>query len=59
VHVIEGHRIFTQLSVTDNLLLSAYDLSRGERTARVDEALGLFPEIAARRHDRGGALSGG
>jgi branched-chain amino acid transport system ATP-binding protein len=40
-HVIEGHRIFTQLS------------------ARVDEALGLFPEIAAKRHDRGGALSGG
>jgi branched-chain amino acid transport system ATP-binding protein len=28
-HVIEGHRIFTQLSVTDNLLLAAYDLSRG------------------------------
>ncbi len=23
-HVIEGHRIFTQLSVTDNLLLAAY-----------------------------------
>jgi branched-chain amino acid transport system ATP-binding protein len=58
-HVIEGHRTFTQLSVTDNLLLAAYDLSRGERAARVDEALGLFPEIAARRHDRGGALSGG
>ena len=58
-HVIEGHRIFTQLSVTDNLLLAAYDLPRGERSARVDEALGLFPEIAARRHDRGGALSGG
>jgi branched-chain amino acid transport system ATP-binding protein len=58
-HVIEGHRIFTQLSVTDNLLLAAYDLPRRERSARVDEALGLFPEIAARRHDRGGALSGG
>jgi branched-chain amino acid transport system ATP-binding protein len=58
-HVIEGHRIFTQLSVTDNLLLAAYDLPRGERSARVDEALGLFPEIAAKRHERGGALSGG
>jgi len=58
-HVIEGHRIFTQLSVIDNLLLAAYDLPRGERSARVDEALGLFPEIAAKRHDRGGALSGG
>ena len=58
-HVIEGHRIFTQLSVIDNLLLAAYDLPRGERWARVDEALGLFPEIAVKRHDRGGALSGG
>jgi branched-chain amino acid transport system ATP-binding protein len=58
-HVIEGHRIFTQLSVIDNLLLAAYDLPRGERSARVEEALGLFPEIAAKRHDRGGALSGG
>ena len=58
-HVIEGHRIFTQLSVTDNLLLAAYEVPRGERSARVDEALGLFPEIAAKRHDRGGALSGG
>jgi branched-chain amino acid transport system ATP-binding protein len=59
VHVIEGHRVFTQLSVTDNLLLAGYDLPRGERAARVDEALAFFPEIAAKRHDRGGALSGG
>ncbi|MGG5890498.1 ABC transporter ATP-binding protein [Falsiroseomonas sp. HC035] len=59
VHVVEGHRIFTQLSVTDNLLLAAYDLPRRERAARVEEALSVFPEIAAKRHDRGGMLSGG
>ena len=59
VHVIEGHRVFTQLSVTDNLLLAAYDLPRGERAARVEEALSFFPEIAEKRHERGGALSGG
>jgi branched-chain amino acid transport system ATP-binding protein len=58
-HVIEGHRIFTQQSVTDNLLLAAYDLPRGERTARVEEALSYFPEIAAKRNDPGSALSGG
>jgi branched-chain amino acid transport system ATP-binding protein len=58
-HVIEGHRVFTQLSVIDNLLLAAYDLPRGERSARVEETLGLFPEIAAKRRERGGALSGG
>jgi branched-chain amino acid transport system ATP-binding protein len=58
-HVIEGHRVFTQQSVTDNLLLAAYDLPRGERTARIEEALSWFPEIAAKRNDRGSALSGG
>jgi branched-chain amino acid transport system ATP-binding protein len=59
VHVIEGHRVFTQQSVTDNLLLAAYDLPRRERMARVEEALSFFPEIAEKRHQRGGALSGG
>jgi branched-chain amino acid transport system ATP-binding protein len=59
VHVIEGHRVFTQISVTDNLLLAGYDLPRSERAARVEEALAFFPEIAEKRHERGGALSGG
>jgi branched-chain amino acid transport system ATP-binding protein len=59
VHVIEGHRVFTQISVTDNLLLAGYDLARSERAARVEEALSFFPEIAEKRHQFGGALSGG
>ncbi len=59
VHVIEGHRVFTQQTVTDNLRLAAYDLPSGERAARIDEALGYFPEIAEKRNERGGALSGG
>lgn len=59
VHVVEGHRVFTQQSVTDNLLLAAYDLRRGERAARVEEALSYFPEIAAKCRDPGSALSGG
>ena len=59
VHVIEGHRVFTQQTVTDNLRLAAYDLPSGERAARIDEALAYFPEIAEKRNERGGALSGG
>jgi branched-chain amino acid transport system ATP-binding protein len=59
VHVIEGHRVFTQQSVADNLLLAAYDCPANERAARIEEALSYFPEIAAKRHDRGSALSGG
>src|SRR6266513_128817 len=58
-HVIEGHRVFTQQTVLDNLLLAAYDLPRGERSARAEEALGYFPEIAEKRHERAVALSGG
>ncbi len=58
-HVVEGHRVFTQLDVIDNLLLAAYDLPRAERNARVEEVLTLFPEIAAKRHERAAWLSGG
>lgn len=58
-HVIEGHRIFTNQTVADNLLLAGYDVPRGERDARVEEALSYFPEIAAKRYDRGATLSGG
>lgn len=59
VHVIDGHRVFTQVSVEDNLLLAGYGLKRAERQSRVEEALAFFPEIAAKRQERGGALSGG
>lgn len=59
VHVIEGHRVFTQLSVFDNLLLAGYGVPRRERNERVEDALSLFPELGAKRHDRAGALSGG
>src|SRR5207244_7054031 len=50
-HVVEGHRVFTQLAVLDNLLLAAYDLPRSERAVRVEEVFGLFPEIVAKRHE--------
>lgn len=59
VHVVEGHRVFTQLSVFDNLLLAGYGLPRAARATRVEEALAFFPEIAAKRGDRAGSLSGG
>jgi len=59
VHVVEGHRVFTQLSVFDNLLLAGYGLSRAQLARQVDEALAFFPEIAAKRNDRAVTLSGG
>jgi branched-chain amino acid transport system ATP-binding protein len=58
-HVIEGHRVFTHLAVIDNLLLAGYDLPRGERAARIEEVLELFPEVAAKRYEPAASLSGG
>ena len=58
-HVIEGHRVFTHLAVLDNLLLAGYDLPRGERAARIEELLELFPEVAAKRYEPAASLSGG
>ena len=59
VHVVEGHRVFTQLSVFDNLLLAGYGMDRNKRAVQVEEALSFFPEIAEKRRDRAGTLSGG
>jgi branched-chain amino acid transport system ATP-binding protein len=59
VHVVEGHRVFTTLTVFDNLLLAGYGMPRLELAVRVEEALAFFPEIAAKRADRAVTLSGG
>jgi len=59
VHVIEGHRVFTQLTVYDNLLLAGYGMPAHARSKQVEEALAFFPEIAAKRNDRAVTLSGG
>jgi len=59
VHVVEGHRVFTQLSVHDNVMLAGFGMPRGELAARAEEALAFFPEIAEKRFDRAITLSGG
>jgi branched-chain amino acid transport system ATP-binding protein len=59
VHVVEGHRIFTQLTVEDNVLLASYGLPSAQGRKQVEEALDFFPEIKAKRHDRAVTLSGG
>jgi branched-chain amino acid transport system ATP-binding protein len=58
-HVVEGHRVFTTLSVSDNLLLAGYGMPRLELAGRVEEALAFFPESAAKRSERAATLSGG
>lgn len=59
VHVLDGHRVFTRLSVEDNLLVAAYDVPRKEVASRLDSAFELFPELRAKAGDKAGSLSGG
>jgi branched-chain amino acid transport system ATP-binding protein len=59
VHVVEGHRVFTQLTVEDNVLLASYGMPSAQGRKQVEEALDFFPEIKAKRRDRAVTLSGG
>ena len=59
VHVVEGHRVFTQLTVEDNVLLAGYGMPSAQRRRQVEEALDFFPEIKAKRADKAVTLSGG
>jgi branched-chain amino acid transport system ATP-binding protein len=57
-HVPEGRRIFPDMSVVENLEMGAYS-RRGPAGPGIDQALELFPELASRRKQAGGTLSGG
>jgi branched-chain amino acid transport system ATP-binding protein len=59
VQVLEGHRVFTALSVEDNLLIGTYaHYPRGDR-ARLYGMYEIFPELADRRKQLASRLSGG
>jgi branched-chain amino acid transport system ATP-binding protein len=54
----EGHRVLTQLSVEDNLR-AAGSLLPDDLAERLDEAWAIFPELAERKAQLSGTLSGG
>jgi branched-chain amino acid transport system ATP-binding protein len=59
VQVLEGHRVFTGMSVEDNLLVGTYArASHGDRS-KLERIYELFPELAERRHQFASRLSGG
>jgi len=59
-HIPEGRRIFSQLSVGDNLELGAFSRSNRESVIEdIDRLSTLFPIIKKRYHQKGGTLSGG
>jgi len=56
-HVPEGRQVFANMTVRENLLLGAYAVRKS--APRVDEALGVFPELSSRLGHYAGSLSGG
>ena len=60
IHVPEGRRIFSTMSVHENLLLGGYLVDDPKLVReRTDHAYELMPRLAERRHQQGGTLSGG
>lgn len=58
IQVLEGHRVFTSLSVEDNLRIGTYASVKGAK-ADLERMYTLFPELAQRRHLPVAKLSGG
>ena len=59
-HVPEGRQIFANLSVSDNLLLGAYQQKSRDLIAKdMQRCFKLFPILAERQAQRSGTLSGG
>jgi branched-chain amino acid transport system ATP-binding protein len=60
IHVPEGRRIFSTLTVHENLLMGGYPVrDQAELRRRLDRAYDLLPRLAERRTQQGGTLSGG
>jgi len=60
IHVPEGRRIFSTLSVVENLQLGGYQVKdRALVAKRVERVCELLPLLAERRAQQGGTLSGG
>lgn len=59
-HVPEGRRLFSRLSVSENLRLGAYSRSDPREISRsLDQVFMLFPRLKERQSQRAGTLSGG
>jgi branched-chain amino acid transport system ATP-binding protein len=59
IQVLEGHRVFTTLTVEDNLLIGSTAPTGRARRSSLERAYTLFPELAERRHQPAARLSGG
>ncbi len=58
-HAPEGRRIFSRLSVLENLQMGAFTRSAAEARDDMARVFDLFPRLKERTSQRGGSLSGG
>jgi branched-chain amino acid transport system ATP-binding protein len=59
-HVPEGRKIFSELTVEENLIAGAYILTNKNQVKQnLEQVYTLFPQLAERRKQEGGTLSGG
>ena len=60
VQVPEGKQLFPQMTVEENLIVgSTCQRARGDRARSLDEVYSLFPDLADRKRQEAGSLSGG
>jgi branched-chain amino acid transport system ATP-binding protein len=58
-HAPEGRRIFSRLSVLENLQMGAFTRTAAEAREDMTRVFELFPRLKERTSQRGGSLSGG
>jgi branched-chain amino acid transport system ATP-binding protein len=58
-HAPEGRRIFSRLTVMENLAMGGYTRKRSEIAEDTERVFGLFPRLRERAGQQGGTLSGG
>ena len=57
--VPEGRRIFSAMTVEENLFMGSFFQSRTEAESQLEHVLTLFPRLKERFSQRGGTMSGG
>jgi branched-chain amino acid transport system ATP-binding protein len=58
-HAPEGRRIFSRLTIHENLLMGGFTRTSAEVREDLQRVLDLFPRLRERQTQRGGTLSGG
>lgn len=58
-YVPEGRRIFSELTVAENIRIGAIKVPNSQLSSALDYVYGLFPKLWGYRRRKGGSLSGG